>query len=556
MSHPSIQLLDPLFNPDIHAIAATENVPDLRFVVKLREGVKLHYDLCFELYGRLLTFTFDEHKNCWSKISLIRRIEDQDLKHLMREHGHASVEPGSVASIVWDHGIYRTREGAAEAVYKQLLKGSLEIDLQGIRLNGRFRIRFCDKSWQIERHSGDYVPTSHRSVLTGRSLDELESASLRRSAQRLWLEWEHFYTSQAQKPEVTVLKKKVVDLNFAAKSQGITHGMLLQHVLPLIPGCHIKQLSLDPSRQEAWLNRLLAYSDKIEPLSFHSSVVDLSAHPDPTDIAGKIITKLTKSSFGYLRYGVGPSVWIARLAAKLNDPFRFAIDPGEALAPLSIDNLLAVSTEDRARLLRLGFETIGEVAKTPPERLFQQFGQSAFSIITAARGETHDQVASLYPPKAVTQTIAFEAPIKDELTLLSAAEHLSKQLAKKIVSQQSGLVILTAELEDSSERSLCRPYNRPVHCADRIRASLAFLTSELQKTCPDIVRLTARLDKLEPIKSSQQNLFVATSRTDSRTVLNSLKSALGSQSIILASEIEAPRRDQVLKVWRNATGWD
>lgn len=552
-----VQLLEADFKPISQACLSPENTRPLRFVVKLHHDSHLHYDLRFELYGRLLSFAVNDLKYCWTTSAPITRVGDHDPRYIFGERCIPPDQYGAGPMFVWDHGIYRSRLGTEEDVYRQLLNGHLEIDLQGIRLNGRFRIEGQGKNWRIQRLSGTLAPDSNHSVLTGRTLGEIKSGlAFKKSATRLWLEWEGFHTTQNAEPEIVIHEKKVVDLNFAAKTYKISNGMPLQHVLPLIPNCQVTSLAPNPERQKAWLDRLLQYSDTIQPFDCRSAAIDLTGHPDPADVVSKIIAKLTKGDFGYLHYGVGPSLWIAQLASQLKDPFGFAFDPAGRLTTLNVEHLLAIPEQDREHLKRLGFETIGEIAATSPERLHLQFGESAHHITAAAQVKTCDQIAALYPPRATVETLRFAAPVNDSLTLEKAAENLAYRLAGKIRGQQAGLAILTAEREDCTEHTLQRPYYRPLHTSDRIQASLAYLVAELQKTCPDIVRLTAQLDRLEPHKSSQQDLFVAASRTDSQAALESLKNVLGNKSIVLASEIEAPRREQVLKVWRNATGWN
>gem|GEM_PF-805329 len=552
-----IQLLEHNFQPVIQANHGPEGGRLLRFVVKLHRATRLHYDLRFELYGRLLSFTINDLKDCWKTSAAITRVSDHNAKNIYIERCIPPDCYGAGPILVWDHGIYRSNLGTEEDIYRQLLQGSLEISLQGIRLHGRFRIDGRGKNWRIQRLSGTPSPDSHQSVLTGRTLTEIETGlTSKKSANRLWLEWEGFHATQTAEPEIVIHEKKVVDHNFAAKTHGISNGMLLQHVLPLVPNCRVTPFAPNSERQKAWLDLLLPYSNTIQPCDCRSAALDLTGHPDPADIAGKIITKLTKEHFGFLNYGTGPSLWIAQLATQLKDPFGFTFNQAQRLAPLTVEHLLAIPEQDRERLQRLGFQTIGEIAVTSPEQLHLQFGESAYRIIAAAQGKTRDQITPLYPPRATVETMSFDSPVNDSLSFEKATDTLAHRLAEKIKGQQAGLAILTAECEDGTEHTLQRPYNRPLHTPDRIQASLAYLATELQKTCPNIVRLTARLNRLEPHKTSQQDLFIAASRTDSQAAIDSLKCALGNKSIVLASEIEAPRREQVLKAWRNATGWN
>lgn len=239
-----LQLLEPDFQPATQGCLWPENTGPLRFVAKLHRATKLHYDLRFELYGRLLSFSISDVDNCWSSSAPMVRVDDHDPEYLLGERCIPKGSYGAGPMLVWDHGIYRSQLGTEEDVYRQLLNGSLEVDVQGIRLQGRFRIDGRGKHWRIHRLSGDTTSNSQHSVLTGRTLDEIESGlTTKNNANRLWLEWESYYTEQTADPEIVIHEKKVVDHNFAAKARGISNGMPLHHVLPLIEKCQTTSLS-------------------------------------------------------------------------------------------------------------------------------------------------------------------------------------------------------------------------------------------------------------------------------------------------------------------------
>lgn len=551
----SVQLLEQGFSQFVQPELWLDE-PQLRYVVELHSATWLHYFFRLELCGRLLSFAIDDLENCWmSQVSAVR-IGDQNKKHMLGERRIPDGPYGAGPMLIWDHGVYRSCGGTQGDIYSQLRKGCLEIDLLGVRLNGRFRVSGQGRDWRIQSLTQATPHADRRSVLTGRSLDDIGVQTPPSNGPfRLWLEWEHFYTDQVVTPQVVIKSGYVYDLNHAAKVSGIAVGMRLQHVLPLLPNCQVKELTPDPVRQKAWLDCLIPYTDIIQPISERCAVVDLSAHPDPRDVAGRIVSKLSSHSFGYLRYGVGPAIWIAKLAAKHRDPYGYYQNTAHELARLPVEDLLDVDEQDRKRLRALGIGTIGAIQSMTPSTLKIQFGESAQRILSAANGNTYDQVISLYPPKAVTQSMLFESPLNDSQSMQAAIARLAKQLAKKIAGRQAGIAILAVEDESGEVKTLARPYNRPVHTPGSIRASFSYLAGELQKTCPDIVRLTARLDRLEPVQSSQQSLYVASSQTELDVTLAALKNSLGAHSVVLASHVETPRRNQVLKAWRNATGW-
>lgn len=549
MLSPDGQLFSPGFEPGLDA---PDDCAAWPYVVRLTEQGGLHYELGLALMGRVFVLATTHSRTRWDATVEAARAQDARVADLFAE----GMSPKG-ASLVWDHGLYRSDAGGQREVYGRLERGTLEIDLLGVRLCGRFRLSGGGGRWFVKRLSGPPPHTGARSVLSGKSLADLRSGERRgRRPFVLWLEWEQYYADQVASPQVVVDGGVVVDLNIAAKARGVVVGTRLQHVLPLVPGCQVKELVHDPLRQARWLDRIVPYSDVIQPVDSHRAVVGLGAHPDPADIAAKIVTDLSAAGCGSLRYGTGPSVWLARLASRQSDPYGYDGDAIAALSDQPVDNLLVATVEHRGRLRELGFQTIGSLRSADPAWLTTQFGDEAHKIVRAARGMACDQVVASYPPQSVAQSVHFDTPVNDTLVLHEAAAELSRGLAQRSAGRQAGLVVLTAEQEGGGLRTLSRTYNRPVHNLDRLAASLDYLVGELQRQCPDIVRLTARLDRLEPIKSTQQSLIAASVQTGPDVALAAVRSSLGSSAVVLASQVETPRREQVLRAWRHATGWN
>lgn len=555
MTRQSAQLLDAEFQTFAQPSLWHDEAP-LRYVVKLHRATRLHYDFRLELYGRLFSLAVGDVLDCWVKRVHAVRVGDHDPRYLLNERRIPPNHAGAGPALVWDYGLYRTAAGSQADVYRQLQQGCLEIEVSGVRLDGRIRLTGRGRNWRLERLSG-HVPYGDRCVLTGRTLEEIDSLStLHRQAFRLWLEWEHYYTRSTVKPEVVVSGGKVVDLNFAAKVKGVSVGMRLQHVLPLVPGCQVRDLENDSAKQRAWLDLVNRYTDVIQPVEPHSAVADLSDHPDAPSIVAKIVAELADHPFGRLRYGVGSSTWLAGLAARQSDPYRYLVEAGKELSPQTVANLLAVAPKDRERLDALGLHTIGDVARAPSSALRAQFGDAAHHIALAAQGKSTDTIAALYPPGRVSESIVFESPTNDALRLQEAVEELAERLANRLSGRQAGSAFVIAELEDGSRKTISRSYKRGVYSQDQVKTSLNYLAGQLQRECPDIVRVTTQLDQLEPLKSSQQDMFLASNRPTAEVVLETLQNSMGKDSVLLAGQMKSERRVRVLSAWRNATGWN
>lgn len=170
---PAHQLLGPSFNPDMQPRLWPEESSPLRFVVKLHQATYLHYDFRLEVAGRLFSLAIDDVDTDWSTPVSARRVGDHDPKYLLGERRIPDKQVGAGPMLIWDHGLYLTDAGTEEDVYRQLLNGCLEVEMHGIRLQGRFRISGAGKQWTIARLSGVLPQPASQSVLTGRSLREI-----------------------------------------------------------------------------------------------------------------------------------------------------------------------------------------------------------------------------------------------------------------------------------------------------------------------------------------------------------------------------------------------
>lgn len=387
---------------------------------------------------------------------------------------------------------------------------------------------------------------------------------LPRTPALFWLEWRHFYSdNDLDVPQVVMKDHAVFDLNFAAYDRRVEIGMSLHQLRPLAPGCLVQPWKPEPAKSKTWLDACLPYSDRIEPRADHIALLDLTAHPDPFDIARRLVRRLDELPFGRLVYGLGPAVWIAQLMALRKCPLEPIRDLAQTLAPLPLENLRCLPLPHRQRLRLLGYRTIGQVATIPPAVLRQQFGQDAQTILLAARGESRDVVRPLYPSGAVHDVVRFDGALDDSLAVQDAIETLARRLAAKLFNRQATEATLVFEFEDAPVKTVSRPLKHPAHDPAGVRAAFLSLAQNLLPAQNPVTLVSARLENLEPCRPKQQNLFLARESTpqynnsaDSPDAkLKLLQSAFGHTSVRRATELKITRRDQVLKEWKNATGW-
>lgn len=163
---------------------------ELVFVVHKHAARALHYDLRLEMEGVLKSWAVPRGPSLDPAVKrLAVMVEDHPLAYGEFEGIIPEGNYGAGGVIVWDRGIFRHPAARDRAESERLLlaglkKGDLKFVLAGERLKGEFALvksRRDDRSWLLlkkrDRFAGTKeVLTENRSVVSGRSLEELMAA--------------------------------------------------------------------------------------------------------------------------------------------------------------------------------------------------------------------------------------------------------------------------------------------------------------------------------------------------------------------------------------------
>jgi bifunctional non-homologous end joining protein LigD len=161
----------------------------LRFVIQKHDATKLHYDFRLETRdGVLLSWAVPKGPSLDPKQKrLAVETEDHPLDYIDFEGIIPEGNYGAGTVIVWDIGTYNTQRD----IRQQFRDGKISFALNGTKLNGSFvliKIRQRHKQWLLIKSDddgsfatdqGDLTATSPRSVLSGRTNDQLERKSPR-----------------------------------------------------------------------------------------------------------------------------------------------------------------------------------------------------------------------------------------------------------------------------------------------------------------------------------------------------------------------------------------
>ncbi len=383
----------------------------------------------------------------------------------------------------------------------------------------------------------------------------------------------------------------VLDVNVRAAYARVAPGMSLAEAKLLVRDGVFRAWGEEDYRpaQAEWLDVCAEHSSVVEPGEQDEAYLDLSAHPEPLDVAICLARDLRERQGIHARLGMARVKWLAKLACSecgRVDPsvawelsMRDALEHPEAfLCPLPVRALLPVAPEDRKRLDFLGYKTAGEVAALPLELLKSQFGARAMGIFQASRGQGAESVRALWPKDAVRAGARFPGGARTADQLDAGLRSLAKRLAGSLQAKESQASLVEFEIELDSGRieKRKRRFRRPLTGERSALSALGLLLEEAlrgtvselsdseasferQNGFESIVAIRVSLPDLEKASRAQNDLSGFYSRSarsqTAESALRSVRAAYGDESVRIAGELPQPRRMRVLRVWRDATGW-
>jgi DNA polymerase-4 len=191
-----------------------------------------------------------------------------------------------------------------------------------------------------------------------------------------------------------------------AKQFGVTTAETLREALLKCPDLVV----IKPRMQEyihvsLHITKILqSFSDLVEPYSIDEQFIDITASQrlfgSPITIAKAIQDKVMSETGVYTRVGLGPNKILAKMAcdnyAKKNREGIFNLhkeDLASTLWTLPVKNMFGVGSKMKHHLNRLGIYTIGDLAKTPVERLQKKWGVNGIVLWQTANGIDYSPVS-------------------------------------------------------------------------------------------------------------------------------------------------------------------
>ncbi len=238
----------------------------------------------------------------------------------------------------------------------------------------------------------------------------------------LHVDMDAFYASVEQRDNPDLRGKPVIvggperrgvvsTCSYEARTFGVRSAMPMAEAMRRCP-----QAIVVPPRMKAYseasaaiMRVFRAHSPDVEPLSLDEAFVDMSGSEHlfgtPLQMADKIRREIWEATGLTASVGCAPNKFLAKVASDLHKPNGvtelWMADVPTVLHPLPIERMWGIGQKTAARFRDKGFQTIGDLARCPPQHLNALFGSLGTHVARLARGEDARQVSARGGRKSV-----------------------------------------------------------------------------------------------------------------------------------------------------------
>lgn len=235
---------------------------------------------------------------------------------------------------------------------------------------------------------------------------------------------------------------------YIARQYGVRSAMPMFRAKELCPHAVVippnMQKYVEVSRQIRTLMDQL--TPLVEPLSIDEAFLDLNGtetlhKAKPAVVLARFAKRVEQEIGVTISVGLSHNKFLAKVASDLDKPRGFAvIGKAETVAFLAsqpVTLIYGVGKVFAETLRKDGFDTIGQLQATPPEKLMRLYGDSGARLARLARGEDARVISTDDQMKTVSAENTFNTDLKsfDDLSteLLALCERLSERLKAKSI---------------------------------------------------------------------------------------------------------------------------
>ncbi|MDE1768554.1 MAG: DNA polymerase IV [Candidatus Micrarchaeota archaeon] len=248
----------------------------------------------------------------------------------------------------------------------------------------------------------------------------------------------------------------VMTCNYKAREFGIRSGMPISVAYKAKPDAVFLPVDFDyyDEISKKVMEVIKVFAGKFEQVSVDEAFIDASSKvPDYEDAeayAKKIQDEVLSKAGIKSSIGIGPNKLIAKMACEKAKPngIKLVTDAQSRrfLAEMDVGKMYGIGGKTSEKLKKLGYNTIGELAKANPMRLIDQFGAFGPEMVKNANGIDDSDVIENYEVKSIGRELTFEQNTDDDRVVEKAIEKLSADVIADASKNQKSFKTITLKL--------------------------------------------------------------------------------------------------------------
>ena len=243
----------------------------------------------------------------------------------------------------------------------------------------------------------------------------------------------------------------VTTSTYAARDLGVFSAMGLMKAALRAPDAILLPADFDSYRKYSRLFKaaVAEVAPVIEDRGIDEIYIDLTDVPGVRDAVGhdplggvKAVAREIKNSVGRATgltcsIGITPNKLLSKIASELDKPDGITVltmdDIPTRIWPLAVRKINGIGPKAGDKLVKLGLQSVGDIAAADPRWLIEQFGDSYGSWLhNASHGRDHRAVVTHSEPVSVSRETTFERDLSarhDKALLGSIMDELCERLA-------------------------------------------------------------------------------------------------------------------------------
>lgn len=269
----------------------------------------------------------------------------------------------------------------------------------------------------------------------------------------------------------------VTTSTYEARALGVFSAMGMMKAAQLAPEAFLLPADFAAYRDHSrrFKEAVSTIAPFIEDRGIDEIYIDLTDHPDSSDVVGRRIKQAVRDATGLsCSIAITPNKLLSKIGSDLDKPDGLTLltmaDVPTRIWPLSVRKINGIGPKSATRLEGLGIVTIEQLAAARPDLLQEHFGLTyARWLLRVANGLDDRPVVTYSEPKSISRETTFERDlhvVRDKAVLSEAFLRLCGQVAQDLARKGYRGRTIGLKLRFEDFRTVTRDLTLPAPVAD------------------------------------------------------------------------------------------